>query len=89
MTSGGAPSRALASLDYLALGGLAGGISRHGVGRRPARYEMDVSLIYGDYYFIEVLIRLREANLTLALAPRLPRPTQDGGGEGNHDDPRR
>ena len=33
---------------------------------------MDVSLIYGDYYFIEALIRLNEANLTLALVPPVP-----------------
>ncbi len=59
----------LASPDYLALGSLAGGILRHGVGNRPARSEVDVSLIYGDYYFIEALIRLKEANLTLAFAP--------------------
>jgi hypothetical protein len=29
----------------------------HGVGNRPRDSEVDVSLIYGDYYFLEALVR--------------------------------
>jgi unsaturated chondroitin disaccharide hydrolase len=32
---------------------------RHGVGHKPAGTEIDVSLIYGDYYFMEGLGRVR------------------------------
>ena len=32
---------------------------RHGTGDRPHGEEIDVSLIYGDYYFVEALVRLR------------------------------
>lgn len=34
------------------------GILRHGVGNKPVNSEVDVSLIYGDYYFFEALSRL-------------------------------
>lgn len=33
------------------------GILNHSVGNKPDNSEVDVSLIYGDYYFIEALIR--------------------------------
>ena len=33
---------------------------RHAVGNHPAGTEIDVGLIYGDYYFVEALTRLRE-----------------------------
>ena len=29
----------------------------HGVGHRPANGEVDVPLNYGDYYFLEALVR--------------------------------
>lgn len=32
---------------------------RHSVGNRPADHEVDVSLIYSDYYYMEALLRLR------------------------------
>ncbi len=73
--------QALASPNYLALGSLAGGILRHGAGHRPARNEVDVSLIYGDYYFIEALIRLNEASLTLAFAPPVAAPRKTVAGK--------
>lgn len=60
----------LASPEYLALGSVEGGILRHGVGNLPGAREVDVSLIYGDYYFIEALARLTTANLTLDLSRR-------------------
>jgi len=33
------------------------GLINHAVGNKPANDEIDVSLIYGDYYFIEALVR--------------------------------
>jgi hypothetical protein len=33
------------------------GILQHAVGNKPSNGEVDVSLIYGDYYFIEALLR--------------------------------
>jgi len=32
---------------------------KHGVGHLPAKSEVDVPLTYGDYYFIEALIRYK------------------------------
>lgn len=49
----------LASAAYMAgkdeLGGF---VLRHGVGHKPGDIEIDVPLDYGDYYFIEALLRL-------------------------------
>ena len=36
------------------------GILKYAVGNRPGGSEIDVSLIYGDYYFIEALIRYQQ-----------------------------
>ncbi|MBN9681836.1 MULTISPECIES: glycoside hydrolase family 88 protein [unclassified Corallococcus] len=47
----------LASPAYLAQGTNSPGILLHGVGNYPAGQEINVSLIYGDYYFIEALLR--------------------------------
>ena len=58
----------LSSPAYLALGSVQGGILRHGVGHMPGAREIDVSLIYGDYYFIEALTRLRGTDLVLDLS---------------------
>jgi unsaturated chondroitin disaccharide hydrolase len=52
----------LSSTNYLAQGRLSSGILLHGVGETPPLWdqELDVSLIYGDYYFLEALKRYRE-----------------------------
>ena len=34
---------------------------KHGVGHKPANSEVDVPLDYGDYYFLEALLRYRES----------------------------
>jgi unsaturated chondroitin disaccharide hydrolase len=47
----------LCSPAYLAEGTTSRGILLHGVGNHPANSEVDVSLIYGDYYFLEALAR--------------------------------
>jgi hypothetical protein len=49
----------LGSTNYLSQGTSSSGILLHGVGEPPASYapEIDVSLIYGDYYLIEALRR--------------------------------
>ncbi len=51
---------ALSSPAYLATPDEAGGfILKHGVGNRPANSDIDVSLIYADYYYVEALMRYR------------------------------
>ncbi|MCB9911741.1 MAG: glycoside hydrolase family 88 protein [Planctomycetes bacterium] len=50
--------RTLSQAPYLAEGSNSDGILLHGVGNKPANSEVDVSLIYGDYYFLEALRRL-------------------------------
>lgn len=53
--------RTLSSPEYLAEEGEQGGfILKHGVGHLPARGEVDVPLTYGDYYYIEALMRLKK-----------------------------
>lgn len=49
----------LCSPAYLAVDANSSGILLHGVGSRPHKSEVDVSLIYGDYYFIEALLRYK------------------------------
>ncbi len=50
--------KSLASDAYLAAGTPSHALLLHGVGHHPAGNEIDVSLIYGDYYFLEALSRL-------------------------------
>lgn len=51
--------RTLAGEEYLAKRGELGGfLLRHSVGDLPGKSEVDVSLTYADYYFLEALIRL-------------------------------
>ncbi|MDC0715232.1 glycoside hydrolase family 88 protein [Stigmatella sp. ncwal1] len=50
----------LTSSAYLAAGTGSAGILLHGVGHLPAGHEVDVGLVYGDYYFIEALTRYRQ-----------------------------
>ena len=48
------------SSSYRATVGTNGGfILKHGVGHLPAKSEVDVPLTYGDYYFVEALIRYK------------------------------
>lgn len=68
-----AAERILASLSsptYFAASGDA--LIQHAVGNHPAGTEIDVGLIYGDYYFVEALTRLRElrGGARTALLPR-------------------
>lgn len=51
--------RSLASDDYLSVGKASRGITMHSVTSRPANIEVDVTLIYADYYFLEALLRYR------------------------------
>jgi len=50
----------LRSNQYLSDRSVSRGILLHGTGGKPQNSEIDVSLIYGDYYFIEALLRLRQ-----------------------------
>lgn len=50
----------LTSPAYLAAGTRNAGILLHGVGHLPAGHEVDVGLVYGDYYFLEALMRYRQ-----------------------------
>jgi hypothetical protein len=51
----------LMSDEYLAKKGSNGGfILKHGVGHLPENSEVDVPLTYGDYYFIEALLRYKK-----------------------------
>lgn len=52
----------LSSPEYLAEGTKSRGILNHAVGNRPKNLEVDVSLIYADYYYLEALYRLRDSN---------------------------
>ncbi|PZR26315.1 MAG: glucuronyl hydrolase [Citrobacter freundii] len=53
--------KTLSSKTYLAKYKHNGGfLLMHGVGHLPAKSEVDVPLTYGDYYFIEAMIRYRE-----------------------------
>jgi unsaturated chondroitin disaccharide hydrolase len=51
---------ALSTSAYLANGNQSPGLLLHGVGHYPAGQEVDVSLAYGDYYFIEALRRFKQ-----------------------------
>ncbi len=53
--------RTLSSPDYLAKEGELGGfIIKHGVGFHRAGAEVDVPLTYGDYYYVEALMRMKQ-----------------------------
>lgn len=52
--------KTLSGTSYKAAPGTNGGfILAHGVGHMPNKTEIDVPLTYGDYYFIEALIRYK------------------------------
>ncbi|HZH03231.1 MAG TPA: glycoside hydrolase family 88 protein [Myxococcaceae bacterium] len=50
--------KSLSSPTYLASNARTDGVLLHAVGHLPANKQVDVSLIYGDYYFLEALMRL-------------------------------
>ncbi len=50
----------LGSSAYLAEGTASHGLLNHAVGNKPSNSEIDVSLIYGDYYFLEALSRTEQ-----------------------------
>jgi unsaturated chondroitin disaccharide hydrolase len=50
----------LSAPPYLNAQSTGRGILDHCVGHRPAGMEIDVSLIYGDYYYIEALMRYQK-----------------------------
>lgn len=49
--------RSLGASNYLSTNSDA--LLKHSVGNKPADSEVDVSLIYADYYFVEALLRLK------------------------------
>jgi unsaturated chondroitin disaccharide hydrolase len=49
----------LMSPGYLSDGTESAGLLLHATGSKPTEREVDVTLIYGDYYFVEALIRYR------------------------------
>jgi rhamnogalacturonyl hydrolase YesR len=52
--------RSLSSPAYLAAPGENGGfLLKHATGHKPAGSEVDVPLSYGDYYFLEALLRFK------------------------------
>ncbi len=51
----------LSAPDYKAAAGTNGGfILQHGVGHMPNKTEIDVPLTYGDYYFVEAMLRYKK-----------------------------
>lgn len=53
--------RSLSGKEYFAEAGHNGFfLLLHGVGHKPGKSEIDVPLTYGDYYYIEALMRLRK-----------------------------
>lgn len=51
--------KSLAQPPYLTVGTRTSAILAHATGAKPNNSEVDVSLIYGDYYFMEALLRLK------------------------------
>jgi unsaturated chondroitin disaccharide hydrolase len=82
---------ALCSPPYLAEGSTSHGILLHGTGNKPKNTEVDVSLIYGDYYFLQALLRLGDlptdalpAFTGVRLDPAVPNPFNPGTRIGFH-----
>lgn len=51
--------RSLCSAPYFAEGTQSHALLNHAVGSKPASSEVDVSIIYADYYFLEALLRYK------------------------------
>ncbi len=58
----------LMSQEYLSNGLNSSGLLLHGTGHKPAGSEIDVSLIYADYYFVEALQRVPEPSSLMLFA---------------------
>ena len=68
--------RSLMSAGYASAPGDNGGfIMKHGTGNHPKNSDIDVSLIYADYYYIEALLRYR--NLGAPFTARAPDRAQE------------
>ncbi|HEX9829581.1 MAG TPA: glucuronyl hydrolase, partial [Bacteroidota bacterium] len=52
----------LCSPEYIAEGTASHGILNHAVGHKPAGTEVDVSIVYADYYFLEAMFRYLQLN---------------------------
>ncbi len=52
--------KSLSSPAYLDRENKTDGVLLHGTGAKPLGREIDVSLIYGDYYFLEALVRYKK-----------------------------
>ena len=68
----------LSSERYLA-GQKSGAFLLHATGNKPADSEIDVSLIYGDYYYLEALLRLKKLRAGQSIYENLKKqkPTTD------------
>jgi unsaturated chondroitin disaccharide hydrolase len=51
---------ALSAAPYIASGTSKSSVLQHAVGNLPAGKEIDVGLIYGDYYFVEAIQRFKQ-----------------------------
>jgi unsaturated chondroitin disaccharide hydrolase len=65
----------LASSAYLAAGPLFAAILKHGTGNKPSNVGVNAGLVYGDYYFVEAL--LRATGLPPCEPPPAPPPQGD------------
>ena len=64
----------LSSRDYLAKGTNSPGILLHGVHHLPDNRHVDTALIYGDYYFVEAVLRARALEAPVTSEPPAPGP---------------
>jgi unsaturated chondroitin disaccharide hydrolase len=64
LATAGSILRSLASPAYSSEGSPSRGITLHSVTSKPAEAEVDVTLIYADYYFLEALLKLRRMSST-------------------------
>jgi hypothetical protein len=53
--------RSLCYAPYLAEGTKSHAVLNHAVGSKPANSEVDVSIIYADYYFVEAMLRYQRS----------------------------
>lgn len=58
----------LCSQAYLAEGTKLSSLLQHATGHKPKESEVDIGIIYGDYYFMEALLRYKNPG-------RIPKPT--------------